>query len=57
MAQEFMDTKLTESSRKKGKERMREGVRLVFCRRSAKDLIRVLEIGDDVWKDEIGIKP
>ena len=52
-----MDTKLTESSRKKGKERMREGVRLVFCRRSAKDLVRVLEIVHDVWNDEVGNKP
>ena len=52
-----MDIKLTESSRKKRKERMRERVRLVFFRRSAKDLDRVLEIVHDVWKDEIGIKP
>ena len=52
-----MDTKLTESSRKKSKERNTEWVRLGFCRMSAKDLIRVLEIGHDVGKDEIGIKP
>jgi len=52
-----MDLKLTESSRKKRKGRMREWVRLVFCRRLAKDLIRDLEIGHNVWKDEVGIKP
>ena len=55
--EEFMDIKLTESSRKKRKERMRERVRLVFFRRSAKDLDRVLEIVHDVWKDELGNKP
>ena len=49
-----MDLKLTESSRKKRKGRMREWVRLVFCRRSAKDLVRVLEIGHDVWKMRMG---
>jgi hypothetical protein len=48
---------LTESSRKKTKERMRRRVRQVFCRILAKDLIGVLEIGYDVWKDESGIKP
>ena len=52
-----MDIKLTESSRKNRKERMRERVRLVFCRRSAKDLVRVLEIVHDVWNDEVGNKP
>ena len=52
-----MDTKLIESSRKKRKERKGGRVMLDFCRMSAKDLIRVLEIGHDVGKDEIGIKP
>ena len=49
-----MDIKLTESSRKNRKERMRERVRLVFCRRSAKDLVRVLEIRHNVWKIRLG---
>ena len=52
-----MDIKLTEISRKKRKERMSERVRLVFSSRSAKDLVRVLEIVHDVWKDEVGNKP
>ena len=48
-----MDTKLTESSRKKSKERNTEWVRLGFCRMSAKDLITVSEVGA-VLKDEVG---
>jgi len=41
---EYMDTRLTESSTKKRRERKREQVMLDFCRMSAKDLIGVLNI-------------
>ena len=48
---------MTESLRKKRKERKRKWARLWFCRMSTKDLVRILEIGHNVWKDEVRIKP
>jgi hypothetical protein len=52
-----MDTKLTESLRKKRKERKREHVMLDFYWMLAKDLIGVLNIDLVFWGDEDGIKP
>jgi hypothetical protein len=52
-----MDTKLTDSSRMKRKERNREWVMLDFCRMSAKDLIGVLDIDLIFEEMKLGSNP
>jgi len=55
--EEFMDTKLIESSRKKRKERKGGRVMLDFCRMSAKDLIGVLDINLVFREMKLGSNP
>jgi hypothetical protein len=57
LARRIHDTKLTDSSRMKRKERNREWVMLDFYRMSAKDLIRVLDIDLIFGEMKLGSNP